>query len=108
MKPIYLIFSFSLILSHFICAQNTQEQKSIEHKTLIQLENEYFKSKLENNVKLMDRLLDENFVSTNQFGHVRNKAQSLQLYKSFKARNFTLDTIISVKIENHYCPLKID
>lgn len=100
MKRISLTFLISLILCQFIWGQNSREQELIEQKKLIQLENEYFKSKLENNVKLMNGLLDENFVSTNQFGHVRNKAQSLQLYRSFKARHFTLDTIVSVKIEN--------
>jgi peroxiredoxin len=95
MKRISLTIFISLLLSHFIWGQNTREQK-----IFIQLENEYFKSKLENNVKLMDGILDENFVSTNQFGHVRNRAQSLQFYKSFKTRLSTLDSIRSIKIEN--------
>jgi peroxiredoxin len=100
MKRIYLTFFISLILSHFIWGQNSGESKPIEQKILTQIETEYFKSKLENNVRVLDEILDKNFVSTNQFGHIRNKSQSLEFYKTFKTRSSKLDSIIAVKIVN--------
>jgi len=66
---------------------------------ILQLEKEFFNAKLENNVKFIDEFLADNYISTNQFGHVRNKAQSLALWKGFKPRSMTLDKL-NVILEN--------
>lgn len=108
MKQIWLI----LVLIQFACLNligqtNQKEKLSPEQKKsntlmeqkILQLEEEFFNAKLENNVKFMEKFFADDFVSTNQFGHVRNKAQSLIFWQGFKPRSLTQDNL-KVTIES--------
>ncbi|MCX6334730.1 MAG: redoxin domain-containing protein [Bacteroidia bacterium] len=108
MKQIWLI----LVLIQFAClnliGQTTQKEKlspeqkesnSLMEQKILQLEKEFFNAKLENNVKFLGKFFADDFVSTNQFGHVRNKAQSLAFWAGFKPRSLTQDKL-KVTIES--------
>jgi peroxiredoxin len=108
MKQIWLI----LVLIQFAClnliGQTNQKEKlspeqkksnSLMEQKILQMEKEFFKAKLENNVKFMEKFFADDFVSTNQFGHVRNRAQSLVFWKGFKPRSMTQDNL-KVTIES--------
>jgi thiol-disulfide isomerase/thioredoxin len=97
MKKILLLLFLSQFAAWNLMGQ-TNQKKLIEQQ-IVQLEKEYFNAKLENNVKFMEEFLADNFVSTNQFGHVRNKSQSITFYRGFKPRSFTQDTL-KVILEN--------
>ncbi len=107
MKQFWLILFLIQFASLNLVGQTTKEKFSPERKKsnslmeqkILQLEKEYFNAKLENNVKFMEEFLADNFISTNQFGHVRNKAQSIAFYRGFKPRSFTLDNL-KVILEN--------
>jgi peroxiredoxin len=101
MKKICLILIIILFAGFSLTGQarkdktKPEEKKSISlsEEKVMQLEKEYFNAKLENNVKFMEEFLAPDFKSTNQFGHVRNKTQSITFFKGFKPRSFTLDDL---------------
>jgi peroxiredoxin len=104
MKQIWLIlilvqFTGVNLTGQTIKGKFSDEQKksnSLEEKKILQLENAYFNAKLMNNVKFMEEFLSDDFTSINQFGHVRNKAQSIAFFKGFKPRSFTLDSLKAI------------
>jgi peroxiredoxin len=99
MKQILLFLILSQFAGWNLMGQTNQKekisakQKKLIEQDIVQLEKEYFNAKLENNVKFMEEFLTDNFISTNQFGHVRNKSQSIAFFKGFKPRSFTQDTL---------------
>ena len=107
MKQICLILILIQITGFNLIGQKNREKSSREQKKssslieqeVLQSEKEYFNAKLENNVKFMEEFLSDNFISTNQFGQVRNKAQSIEFFKGFKPRSFTMDSL-KVNLEN--------
>lgn len=92
MKQIWLILLLIQFAGLNLIGQTTEQK-------ILQLEKEYFNAKLDNNVKFLEEFLADNFISTNQFGHVRNKAQSIAFFKGFKPRSLTLDELKAI-IEN--------
>jgi peroxiredoxin len=102
MRNIILIILLIQLTGLNLVGQTTKKEKSspdLTEQKILQLEKEYFNAKLQNNVKFMEDFLADDFISTNQFGHVRNKAQSIAFFKGFKPKSFTVDEI-SVKLEN--------
>jgi peroxiredoxin len=108
MKKINLTFIFFLTFSVFSLGQTNQTGKKEqvsknsalnEQNIIIQLEKDFYKAKLENNVKFMDEILSNDCISTNQYGGVKNKSAFLTLWKTFKTRTFTLDSV-HVKLVN--------
>jgi peroxiredoxin len=99
MKKICLILFLIQLTGLNLIAQTEKESNVIVEQKILQLEKEYFNAKLQNNLKFMENFLTDDFVSTNQFGHERNKVQSIAFFKGFKPRSFTLDDL-KVVIEN--------
>jgi hypothetical protein len=52
----------------------------------------YRLAKLNRDIKALDRILADGFNETNQNGHSRNKAESLELWKSFSISSLKTDT----------------
>jgi len=108
MKPIILILFMILTSSILSFGQTNQTGKNgkalkkselNEQNIIIQLEKDFYKAKLENNVQFMDEILSNDCLSTNPYGGVKNKSALLTLWKTFKTRTFTLDSV-HVKLEN--------
>ena len=59
---------------------------------MLALEEQFRLAKLERNVQTLDRLLDDAVVSTNQLGVKRNKADLLELWRTFQVELLTLDS----------------
>lgn len=102
-----LVLTLAVLVSGY--SQTNQKSKNesasastlqTEQKAILQLEDAYFKSKLENNVTLMDEILAPNFSSINQFGQVRSRAMSLTFYKTFKPRSLTLGDVKAVLVSD--------
>lgn len=60
------------------------------------LEEQYRRAKLENNTVALARLLDDGFIGTNQSGVVRDKALSLELWKTFTAASLDVNAKVRV------------
>jgi hypothetical protein len=89
MKKINLTFIFILTLSVFSLGQTHQTGKNEkalikselnEQNVIIQLKKDFYKAKLENNVKFMDEILSNDCISTNQYGGIKNKTAFLILW----------------------------
>jgi peroxiredoxin len=78
----------------------SKKSEPTEQNTIIQLEKDFYKAKLENNVSFMDEILSKDCISTNQFGNVKDKSSFLLLWKTFKMRTFTLDSVKVVLIND--------
>lgn len=52
----------------------------------------YRLAKLNRDTKALDRILADEFIETNQNGHTRDKAQTIELWKSFSIGSLTTDT----------------
>jgi peroxiredoxin len=108
MKQIWLILALIQFACLNLTGQATQKEKlspeqkksnSLMEQKILELEKEFFNAKLKNDVKFMEKFFADDFVSTNQFGHVRNRSQSLIFWKGFKPRSLTLDKL-KVTIES--------
>ncbi len=108
MKNVITFISLLVILSlHSLgqtkskntAAKNPKKTELNEQKMVIQLEKDFYQAKLENNVGFMDKIFTDNLADTNQYGIVRNKSQFLTLFKTFKTRTLTLDSL-NVVLEN--------
>jgi peroxiredoxin len=108
MKTIFftqiIILTFSL-LSFGQTNQTGKNEKALKkselnkQNTIIQLEKDFYQAKLENNVKFIDEILSDDCISTNPYGGVKNKSALLTLWKTFKTRTYTLDSV-HVKLVN--------
>ena len=63
-----------------------------DQAAVLALEEQFRLAKLERNVQTLDRLLDDAVVSTNQYGIKRNKADLLELWRTFQVELLTLDS----------------
>jgi TonB family protein len=65
---------------------------SSDQATILALEEEFRLAKIHNDIKALDRLLDDAVVSTNQSGVKRNKADLLELWRDFRVDRLTVDS----------------
>jgi TonB family protein len=63
-----------------------------EQAAILALEEEFRLAKIHNDVKALDRLLDDAVISTNQSGVKRNKADLLELWQGFRVDRLTTDS----------------
>ena len=99
-----MVLTLAVLVSGYSQTNQNSKKESVsgntEQTAILQLEDAYFKSKIENNVTLMDEMLSANFSSLNQFGQVRSRAMSLTFYKTFKPRSLTLDNVKAVLVSD--------
>jgi TonB family protein len=67
---------------------NTASDKT----AILALEEDFRLAKINNDVKALDRLLDESVISTNQSGVKRTKADLLELWRDFHVDRLTVDS----------------
>jgi TonB family protein len=65
---------------------------SADQKIVLALEEQFRLAKVQNDVKALERLLDDAVVSTNQTGAIRRKADLLELWQTFRVDLLTLDS----------------
>ena len=63
-----------------------------DEQAVLALEEQFRLAKVQNDVKALERLLDDGVVSTNQVGRVRRKADLLELWQTFRVEWLTLDS----------------
>jgi hypothetical protein len=56
------------------------------------IEEQFRVAKLRNDVQSLDRILDESFVETNQNGNSRTKAETIELFRSFRIQSLNTNS----------------
>ncbi len=102
MKQFYLLFLFAMIFNPVFFGQTNQKNEKTlmlkqaeltEKQLILQTEEKFRKAKIEHDVQVIDKILAENYSGTNQFGHIRNKAQTKNLFTTLELNSLTTDSI---------------
>jgi thiol-disulfide isomerase/thioredoxin len=92
MKKLSLLFIFILLSGIISIGQNSQKNKNrpipnpkelAEKKTILQVEEDFRKAKIENNINAIDEILAEQYSGTNQFGYITNKEQAKTAFTDY-------------------------
>ena len=70
----------------------------LEKEKILKVEKDFCKAKTENNVKMLENILADNYQGTNHGGKKRNKPETLELFKTFK-NNLTLSDGIRIELK---------
>ena len=62
-----------------------------EQLEVLSVEEQYRQARLRNDLKALDRVLTDDYSGTNQNGHIRNKAETRELFKSFKLKSLSIE-----------------
>jgi hypothetical protein len=81
----------TVALSFFAAGQAPAASPRVEDDVM-QIDEAYRIAKLHQDTRALDRILADAFNETNQNGNSRNKAQSIELWKSFSIESLTTDT----------------
>jgi hypothetical protein len=80
------------LASSAIATWRQETGQSSGESEVTKADEEYRLAKLNRDVKALDRILADGFNETNQNGNSRNKAQTIDLWKSFSIDSLTTDT----------------
>lgn len=103
MKTYLLLLIVAILNVSTIESISGQENSNsaMEKEIILQVEKDFCKAKTENNVKMLENILADNYQGTNHGGKKRNKAETLELFKTFKNKLTLADNIqIVLKGEN--------
>jgi hypothetical protein len=81
----------TVALSFFVAGQAPAASPRVEDDVM-QVDEAYRIAKLHRDTRALDRILADAFNETNQNGNSRNKAQSIELWRSFSIESLTTDT----------------
>jgi hypothetical protein len=90
MRPVVRIAASALAAFLLAGAANAQSRAEEEIK---KAEETYRLAKLHQDISALDRILADSFNETNQNGNSRNKAQTLDLWKSFSISSLQTDSM---------------
>ncbi|HYL99526.1 MAG TPA: nuclear transport factor 2 family protein [Blastocatellia bacterium] len=62
-----------------------------EQLEVLSIEEQYRQARLQNDVRALDRILSDDYSGTNQNGHTRSKADTKELFKTFKLTSLKID-----------------
>ena len=98
MKKLYFLLFITLSLISFgqidqksKIKLKPQETELTEQQRILQVEEEFRTAKLEHNIQKLDEILADDYIGTNQFGQVRNKAQTKDFFTNSKLVSLTMD-----------------
>ena len=62
-----------------------------EQLEVLNVEEQFRQARLRNDLKAFDRILADDYSGTNQNGNTRNKAETKELFKTFKLKSITVE-----------------
>jgi len=94
-----LAVALSLVAVGPSLAQQTADLVTVQRQVM-QVDEEYRIAKLKNDIAAMNRILADGFYEMNQNGNGRNKAETLELWRSFSISSLTTDSF-DVKVDGN-------